>query len=105
MFRQLAGILLLFIFLFAKGNLLFADRVVDKITIVQESQQDSEEPADEKESKNMEFADEFISHSLVSLSPVLSSKKLIHTDFANIAFVHFPVWGPPPNCALLSTHI
>jgi hypothetical protein len=98
MFRQLAGILILLTFLFAKGNLLFADRLEEKITIAQESQQDSNEPADdEKESKSMEFADEFIHHPSTVFSPVVLSKKLIHTEFHHISLVHFPVWGPPPN--------
>ncbi|HMI01738.1 MAG TPA: hypothetical protein VK541_04605 [Pedobacter sp.] len=101
MFRQLAGILILFTFLFVKSNMLFADRLVEKITITQESQQDSSEPADdEKESKSMEFADEFIPHTSGVFSPVVLSKKLIHTEVYYISLVHFPVWGPPPNSAV-----
>lgn len=101
MFRQLAGILILLTFLFAKGNLLFADRLVEKTAIAQESQQDSNDPADdEKESKSMQFADEFIHHASAVFSPVVLSKKLIHTAFHYISLVHFPVWGPPPNSAV-----
>ncbi|WP_285056515.1 hypothetical protein [Pedobacter ginsengisoli] len=101
MFRQLAGIFILFTFLFVKSNMAFADHLVEKIAIAQESQQDSNEPADdEKESKSMEFADEFIPHTSTILSLVVLSKKLIHTDVYHISLVHFPVWGPPPNFAV-----
>jgi hypothetical protein len=101
MFRQLAGILILFTFLFVKGNMLFADRLVEKIAIAQESQQDSNEPSDdEKELKSLEFADEFIHQTSTLFSPAVLSKKLIHTEVYQISLVHFPVWGPPPNFAV-----
>lgn len=101
MFRQLAGIFILFTFLFVKSNMLFADRLVEKIAVAQESQQESNERADdEKESKSMEFADEFIHDTGTVFSPVVLSKKLIHTDVYHISLVHFPVWGPPPNFAV-----
>lgn len=100
MFRKLLGLLVLLSFLFVKGNML-PDVIQYQKAAAQHMEKDADQSADdEKESKNMEFADEFISHSLISLSPVLPSKKLIHTDFYDIAIVHFPVWGPPPNCAV-----
>lgn len=101
MLRQLAGIFILFTFLLVKGNALFAEGAVEKITITQESQESSDEPADdEKESKNMEFADEFLHHASLLFSPVVPSKKLIHTDVHHNFLVHLPVWGPPPNSAV-----
>lgn len=101
MLRQLTGIFILFAFLLVKGNTLFAEGVAEKITITQESQESSDEPADdEKESKNMEFADEFLHHTCFFILPLVPSKKLIHTDVHHNFLVHLPVWGPPPNSAV-----
>src|SRR5215217_4577746 len=101
MFRQLLGILILFTFLFVKGKQLFAGYTVEKIVVASSPSQDADEQSDdEKESKNTEFADEFIHDTVISLSAAAPSKKLIHTHLYHISLVHFPVWGPPPNCAV-----
>jgi len=101
MFRQLVCFLVICVFLFAKGNLSFADQATFKTETSSKAASGADDPADdEKESKNMEFADEILPHSTAELTPQILSRKLIHTAVYAISVIHFPVWGPPPNCAL-----
>lgn len=96
MLRKLTGLFILFSFLLVKGNLYAAMSGPVKMETSQHAGQGSDAD-DEKELKNLELSDEFIHHAEVPLFPYAGSEKLVHTSFCAIPFVHFPVWGPPPN--------
>ncbi|WP_316811934.1 hypothetical protein [Pedobacter heparinus] len=106
MFKRITGILILLSFLLVKSTALFAVQQQDQNTVVISTQQDTDDktntPDAEKESKQLETVDEdFPDQPILYLASLTLSKKAGHLIVPEITAPYISLPYPPPNSCKL----
>jgi hypothetical protein len=102
MLKKLTGLFILLLFLLVKSTSLFAVDAHKKSMIIYHAEQNTDETPDaEKETKQLEIADEdFINQAVTGPVSLILSKKQVHIVVQRITAPYISLPYPPPNAGL-----